>query len=259
MTASAAPLSKFNDLLSQAMDLFRDWPSNAGVFAIKRIERDAASLRENAADLAGSWEIEGICAAARKDIEKALECVRKAAFAPGADEQSTLRIASALAMVGATDDATSVANAAVERWSENMGVKRIAAAIQANAGDFVSASRIDPNYLVVCSSKDLDRVLNEAGWTQPDVEMPARFVRDFLREHEALVLGANTRIGGYESGSSDRVVHSFEIVAAAEKVNDLEDALFESLAERNFPAEVTGFLVFTLEAIEGQIEIRNGY
>jgi hypothetical protein len=246
MTAPV-PKTKFNELFKDATRLLVRWPVSTDDLPLKHIEREATKLRSSGADISGSWEITGICAAARNDVTTALDCVRRAENSPGKDELSALRIAAALAAIGANSEALRIASEAVRRAPNDTEIARTAAGIQSQAGHLVDAA-----YLGSFGPENrmrTEELLERTGLSKEELEAPFVFARSFLKERAIPVIGSSTRFGGREGNDPPRLIHMYGVNREADEVCALEAELYEEFARHHFVAEVAGNAVVMLTAI----------
>ncbi len=161
-------------------------------------------------------------------------------------------------MVGWNEEANQIADVSLEGYVGDIEVADAAALVFMNSGRVVKASRLlggrvtlsalSNNFHSPEASSMIDQVLACANWTQEDIENPLRFVRLFLREKMVLLHDVVSKIGGIEAGAAPRLISEFSVAMNPELAVAMEADLYAALAEKNFPAETSGFLVVMLSA-----------
>ncbi len=230
-------------------------------FEIKKIERDAAPLKK--IDISDWYEVGAHIAALRQDFAEQ-DRLFEAAYFNASDKADTVqRYLVLLAGLGRTEKLKEQFDRFLPMLRNDPGLIRTTSSLLVGAGWVFTASKLASELdrlnavsttLFPCALeiRDIDRSsISEADVSEQAIAEAVGHAHQYLRSLNALPNAIETSVVPFEEGRTG-LMYQFNVDKDADTVSDIEWKLFEELAEREFPIERAGTVVFSLVGRRGQ-------
>jgi hypothetical protein len=244
------PATKFNDLIERAQALVKT-NAQPDDMEIRRIERDALSMRRSGTDIAGSWEVAAMCAALRGDADAVMAAWTSGQLAPGRDEFTPLRFGLAFADVCQEQKARELAHAAVQANPKNPTVLTAAEQILGRCGFIHEASYLRQAAAELRGESIIEEISAEAlhAWLPDELTAPIMFARHFLARKGFKSRQATSWLGTGDDEQTPAFVYLAHVELDVEQTVAFEAELSAGLFIQNFPAERDGRVIVGFRSV----------